>query len=94
MEAEVEAHKLTMGTRDISSSNISHLSSSIITRHTTGNKIKTLRTKALAMTLINIIITRINTPINIPGSRILHNSTTITAAVALLNLRQTKVITD
>lgn len=98
--AEVVVHnKRTEETRDItrrSSSNINHPISRIISRITTGNIIKT---KALVITrlLLPITIIRINTPIKTSGSRTLSNSTTITAAAvmeALLNKRQTKVITD
>jgi hypothetical protein len=88
--------RTTMETQDINSNII--IPSPITRRITTitGNKIKTLRTKDLVMTPLNIIITRINTPIKIYGSRILSHSSTIAIAIAaeLPNNRQTKVITD
>ena len=97
MAAEVVVHIIrTTQTQGISSNiiNPSHITRRITT--ITGNKIKTLRTKDLVMTPLNIIITRTNTPIKIFGSRILSHSTAIKAAAAveLLNKRQTKVITD
>jgi hypothetical protein len=94
--AEEEAvDKRTRETQGISSNinNHSHITRRITT--ITGNKIKTLRTMELVMNLLNIIITRINTPIKTFGSRIVSPSTTsAVAAVELLNNRQTKVITD
>ena len=95
MEAELAVHIQATETQDISSNiiNLSHITRRITT--ITGNKIKVLRTKDLVMTPLNIIITRINTPIKISGSRVLSHSTTSTvAAVEHLNNRQTKVITD
>jgi hypothetical protein len=97
MTVEVAVHmRTTTVTQDINSNII--IPSPITRRITTitGNKIKTLRTKDLVMTPLNIIITRINTPIKISGSRILSHSSTIAVAapVELLNKRQTKVITD
>jgi hypothetical protein len=96
MEAELAVHIQATETQDISSNiiNLSHITRRITT--ITGNKIKVLRTKDLVMTPLNIIITRINTPIKTYGSRILNHSiaTMTAAAVQLLNKRQTKVIND
>ena len=92
---EVAVDKRTTETQGISSNinNHSHITRRITT--ITGNKIKTLRTKDLVTTPLNIIITRINTPIKTFGSRIVSPSTTsAVATVELQNNRQTKVITD
>ena len=84
MTVEVAVHmRTTTETQDINSNII--IPSPFTRRITTitGNKIKTLRTKDLVMTPLNIIINRINNQIKISGSIIHSHSSTIAVEAAV-----------